>query len=71
MENKSIKDKKQSDAETLAFYEVMKGVYNQKYKIRSWALRKILRHMQNKIHDESTIYYLTQEVAKNRLASKE
>ena len=67
MVDNNIKDKKQPDADMIAFYEVMRDVYNQRYKIRSWVFKKILQHMQNKIHEESTIYYLMQEIAKNRL----
>ncbi|OUP63159.1 hypothetical protein B5F13_11435 [Drancourtella sp. An177] len=54
----------------MAFYEVMKDSYAQRYKIRTLLFKRLLRHMLSKIKEESTIYYLMQLVKDNRGMSK-
>ena len=50
----------------VAFYEVMKDSYAQRYKIRSWIFERVLKQMLSKIGEESTIYYLMQVIKENR-----
>ena len=58
--NKSV------NSDELAFYEIMRDSYKQRYKVRSWIFSKVLKHMLRKIHEESTIFYLLEEVKENR-----
>lgn len=55
-----------TNLDELVFYEVMRDIYNQRYPIRTWVFIKILKHMLLKIHTESTMYYLMQEVRKHK-----
>lgn len=66
MASETKKSVKQSDADTLAFYNVMRDSYNQRYKFRSWIFRKCLNHMLSKMHTEPTIFYLMEEIRYNR-----
>lgn len=55
-----------NDEEKVVYYRVINDAYKQKYKIRKWIFNKILRHMLNKMKEECTIFYLMQEIQKNR-----
>ena len=50
----------------LALYKLMTDAYTQRYKLRSWIFRKVLKHMLSKIKDEPTIYFLMETVKENR-----
>lgn len=50
----------------VALYKLMTDAYTQRYKLRSWIFRKVLKHMLSKIKDEPTIYFLMQTVKENR-----
>lgn len=54
----------------VALYKLMTDAYTQRYKLRSWIFRKVLKHMLSKIKDEPTIYFLMQTVKENRQVSK-
>lgn len=55
-----------NDEEKVVYYRVINDAYKQKYKITTWIFNKILKHMLNKMKEECTIFYLMQEVQKNR-----
>lgn len=59
MENKTTNTKAE---EKEAFYRVLTDVYKQKYKLRTWLFKRILSHMLAKIKEESTIYFLMQNL---------
>ena len=66
-----IEEKKNTtNSDELAFYEVMRNSYKQRYKFRSWIFTKILKHMLSKITTEPTIFYLMEEVKKVKIYSK-
>lgn len=50
----------------VALYKLMTDAYTQRYKLRSWIFRKVLKHMLSKIKDEPTIYFLMETVKENR-----
>lgn len=50
----------------VALYKLMTDAYTQRYKLRSWIFRKVLKHMLSKIKDEPTIYFLMQTVKESR-----
>lgn len=70
MTDETKKPTKQSDADTLAYYRVINDAYVQKFKFRSWVFNRILNHMMNNMKEESTIFYLMQEIQKNKKVSK-
>lgn len=55
-----------NDEEKVVYYRVINDAYKQKYKITTWIFNKILKHMLNKMKEECTIFYLMQEIQKNR-----
>ena len=60
-----IEEKKYTtNLDELAFYEVMRDSYKQRYKFRSWIFTGILKHMLSKITTEPTNFYLMEEVKK-------
>lgn len=50
----------------VALYKLMTDAYTQRYKLRSWIFRKVLKHMLSKIKTEPTIYFLMETVKENR-----
>lgn len=64
--NGKKENKTMTNSNEVAFYEVMKDSYNQRYKIRSLLFKRVLKHMIEKMREESAIYYLMQEVKSNR-----
>lgn len=66
MTDETKKPTKQSDADTLAYYRVITDAYKMRHKCRTWIFNKILKHMISKMKEECTIFYLMQEVQKNR-----
>ena len=66
-----IEEKKNTtNSDELAFYEVVRDSYKQRYKFRSWIFTKILKHMLSKITTEPTIFYLMTEIRKLKKVSK-
>lgn len=63
-------ENKTNDTNKVAYYRVINDAYKQKYKIMTWIFNKILKHMLNKMKEECTIFYLMQEIQKNREVSK-
>lgn len=61
-----LEENKTNDTNKVAYYRVINDAYKQKYKIRTWIFNKILKHMLNKMKEECTIFYLMQEIQKNR-----
>ena len=55
-----------TDTSDVALYKLMTDAYTQRYKLRSWVFRKVLKHMLSKIKDEPTIYFLMETVKENR-----
>lgn len=55
-----------SDADTLAYYRIVTDAYKMRHKCRTWIFNKMLRHMIRKIKEECTIFYLMQEIQKNK-----
>lgn len=64
--NEKTENKTTAVSNEVAFYEVMKDSYNQRYKIRALIFKRVLKHMIEKMREESVIYYLMQEVKSNR-----
>ena len=58
--------KNSTNSDEIIFYEIMIDSYVQRYPFRTWIFSKVLRHMLSKIHTESTIFFLMQEVKKNK-----
>ena len=46
----------------VAFYELMKDSYNQRYKIRALIFKRVLKHMLKKTNEEITIFILMNEI---------
>ena len=55
-----------TDTSDVALYKLMTDAYTQRYKLRSWVFRKVLKHMLSKIKDEPTIYFLMETVKENK-----
>lgn len=58
--------RKTTSSDELAFYKIMRDSYKQRYKFRSWMFSRLLRHLLSKIREESTIYYIMEEMKENR-----
>lgn len=65
-----LEENKTNDTNKVAYYRVINDSYVQKFRIRSWIFNKILKHMLNKMKEECTLFYLMQEIQKNREMSK-
>lgn len=66
--NEKNENKTMPVSNEVAFYELMKDSYNQRYKIRALIFKRVLKHMLKKTNEEITIFILMNEIMayKNR-----
>lgn len=60
--NEKNENKTMPVSNEVAFYELMKDSYNQRYKIRALIFKRVLKHMLKKTNEEITIFILMNEI---------
>lgn len=60
--NEKNENKTMTVSNEVAFYELMKDSYNQRYKIRALIFKRVLKHMLKKTNEEITIFILMNEI---------
>lgn len=60
--NEKNENKTMPVSNEVAFYELMKDSYNQRYKIRALIFKRVLKHMLKKTNEEITIFILMTEI---------
>lgn len=60
--NEKNENKTMTVSNEVAFYELMKDSYNQRYKIRALIFKRVLKHMLKKANEEITIFILMNEI---------
>lgn len=60
--NEKNENKTMPVSNEVAFYELMKDSYNQRYKIRALIFKQVLKHMLKKTNEEITIFILMNEI---------
>lgn len=60
--NEKSENKTMPVSNEVAFYELMKDSYNQRYKIRALIFKRVLKHMLKKTNEEITIFILMTEI---------
>lgn len=60
--NEKNENKTMPVSNEVAFYELMKDSYNQRYKIRALIFKRVLKHMLKRTNEEITIFILMNEI---------
>lgn len=64
MENEKTFNKEETKRkidEQIALYHILKDSYKERYFIKSWILKRLLKHLYNKLGKDVAIFYLMQE----------